>query len=263
MIPPEDPPGFIVRTEAHKAASANGFRLERGIKGGWLSFGSTTAQVGIWIAGVSKNGPWLLSVDRTEVCAECSLSPTADWSGPGVATFAFDTLQGLYAALDRIYRLGVSLPDAPFQAFQVAAHDLPRTTEAERLVVQRVGQDIFRQALLAYWGSRCPMTGITNPELLRASHIVPWAKCDTDQKRLDVHNGLLLSALWDAAFDAGLVSFGDDGAPITSPRLSETAATALSLRVVSGLPGLTAAHRENLASHRALHGFVRNSQDYR
>ena len=38
-------------------------------------------------------------------------------------------------------------------------------------------------------------TGITDPALLRASHIVPWAECG-DAQRLDVHNGLLLSALW-------------------------------------------------------------------
>jgi len=256
VILPEDPPGFIVRTEAHKAASANGFRLERGIKGGWLSFGSTTALVGIWIAGASKNGPWLLSVDRAEVCAEFNLPPAEGSSGPGVATFTFDTLQALYDALDRIYRLGISLPDVPFQAFQAAVQALPRTTEAERLVIQRVGQDLFRQALLAYWGGRCSMTGITNPELLRASHIVPWAECDTEQKRLDVHNGLLLSALWDAAFDAGLVSFGDDGAPITSSRLSEAAATALGLHFDAKLSGLTDAHRANLAWHRSRYGFI-------
>src|SRR3977135_1680410 len=69
---------------------------------------------------------------------------------------------------------------------------------------------IFRDALMDYWGGRCPLTGITEPALLRASHIVPWAECD-DAQRLDVHNGLLLSALWDAAFDAGLISFADDG----------------------------------------------------
>ena len=49
-----------------------------------------------------------------------------------------------------------------------------------------------------------PLTGITDEALLRASHIVAWADCETDALRLDVHNGLLLSALWDAAFDAGL-----------------------------------------------------------
>ncbi|TIU99337.1 MAG: HNH endonuclease, partial [Mesorhizobium sp.] len=95
---------------------------------------------------------------------------------------------------------------------------LPRTTEAERLVVQRVGQDIFRKALLEYWQGRCPLTGITEPVLLRASHIVPWAECKSDAQRLDVHNGLLLSALWDAAFDGGLVSFSDNGTPLFSPQ---------------------------------------------
>jgi hypothetical protein len=35
-----------------------------------------------------------------------------------------------------------------------------------------------------------------------------------------VHNGLLLSALWDAAFDTGLVSFADDGTVLASPDLS-------------------------------------------
>src|ERR1039458_5220747 len=80
---------------------------------------------------------------------------------------------------------------------------------ARRWIIQRIGQDIFRDALMDYWNGHCPMTGITEPELLRASHIVPWADC-TDAQRLDVYNGLLLSALWDAAFDRGLISFTDD-----------------------------------------------------
>jgi len=46
-----------------------------------------------------------------------------------------------------------------------------------------------------YWQGRCPLTGISDPALLRASHIVPWAECETDAQRLDVHNGLLLAAL--------------------------------------------------------------------
>jgi predicted restriction endonuclease len=68
-----------------------------------------------------------------------------------------------------------------------------------------------------YWGGRCAMTGIADPALPRASHIVPWFEC-SDEQRLDVHNGLLLSALWDAAFDKGLVSFADDGTPLASPQ---------------------------------------------
>ena len=43
MIALENPPGFVVRTEAQKAAWDNGFRLDRGIEGGWLHYASTTA----------------------------------------------------------------------------------------------------------------------------------------------------------------------------------------------------------------------------
>jgi hypothetical protein len=251
----EDPPGFIVRTEAQKAASANGFRLPRAVEHGWLGFASTTAQVMVWVARESGGGQWLLSIDRPEVIAELGLPPAPDTVGPGAVSFVFGSLSDLYAALDRVYRLGVSLPDAPLHAFQAAARDLPRTTEAERLVIQRVGQDLFRKALLAYWGGRCPLTGITDEALLRASHIVPWVECETDKHRLDVHNGLLLSALWDAAFDAGLVSFTDDGAVLASCRLSPASGIALGVDRTEKLAGLTAAHRPNLAWHRARYGF--------
>lgn len=157
-------------------------------------------------------------------------------------------------ALDRVYKLGVSLPDAPLVRFRVQTADLPQTTEAERLVVQRIGQDIFRAALMDYWGARCPITGITDPALLRASHVVPWAECD-DAQRLDVHNGLLLSALWDAALDTGLVSFADDGTVLASLELRAAARTALDLDGAPPLPNLRDAHRANLAAHRARHGF--------
>ena len=260
MITPEDPPGFIVRTEAQKAAADNGFRLPRGGEGGWLRFASTTAHGEVWIAAVSPAGPWLLALDRAEVAAEIggesAPAGTAPAAGPGVARFVFPALPPLYAALDRAYRLGVSLPDAPLARFQAAVETLPRATEAERLVVQRVRQDIFRQALLAYWGGRCPLTEISDPALLRASHIIPWAECTTDAERLDVHNGLLLSALWDAAFDAGLVSFADDGAVLVSPTLGAAAAAALATDPPSALPGLTPRHRANLAWHRTRYGFA-------
>jgi hypothetical protein len=103
------------------------------------------------------------------------------------------------------------------------------------------------------WRMRA-LTGITEPALLRASHIVPWADC-TDAQRLDVHNGLLLSALWDAAFDRGLISFADDGTPLASPELSETARKALGIATVPPLTELRDAHRTNLAFHRSRNGF--------
>jgi hypothetical protein len=255
MIAPEDAPRFVVRTEAQKAASDNGFRLERGVQsGGWLRYGSTTARGDIWIAGVPPRGPWLLSIDHPGVAKELATLPSSPMPGPGLATFGFDTLTALHAALDRVYKLGVSLPDAPLARFRAKTAGLPQTTEVERLAVQRIGQDIFRAALADYWGTRCPITGITDPALLRASHIVPWSECD-DAQRLDVHNGLLLSALWDAAFDTGLVSFAHDGTVLARPELSSAARTALGLDGEPRLPDLRDAHRANLAAHRARHGF--------
>ena len=254
MIAPEDPPGFVVRTEAQKAAWDNGFRLERGVESdGWLRYGSTTARGEIWIAGMSPRGPWRLSINHPGIAAELAALPPSPVPGPGLTTFGFDTLTALHAALDRVYKLGVSLPDAPLARFRAQTGGLPQTTEVERLVVQRIGQDIFRAALMDYWGARCPITGITDPALLRASHIVPWAECD-DAQRLDVHNGLLLSALWDAAFDAGLVAFANDGTVLASPALSAAARTALGIEPAPRLPSLRDAHRANLTSHRARHG---------
>ena len=252
MIALENPPGFVVRTEAQKAAFDNGFRLEHGIESGWLRYGSTTARGKISIAGAGTNGPWLLSLGHPDIAAEIGLAACCENVGPGAATFVFDTLNQLYLALDRAYRLGVSLPDAPLRHFCAETQGMPRSTEAEHLAVQRIGQDLFRQALLEYWNGRCPLTGITDAALLKASHIVPWAECETDSQRLDVHNGLLLSALWDAAFDAGLVSFADDGAVLASPSLTPAGATALGLQAPKSLAGLTDAHRANLARHRSM-----------
>jgi hypothetical protein len=243
----------VVRTEAQKAAWDNGFRLERGVEHGWLHYTSTTAPGSVWIAGASQRGPWLLSINHLGAATELGGPTATSIAGPGIATFMFETLTQLHAALDRVYKLGVSLPDVPLARFRAKTAGLPRTTEAERLVIQRIGQDIFRDALMDYWGGRCPMTGITDSALLRASHIVPWSECSDDQ-RLDVHNGLLLSALWDAAFDKGLVSFSDDGMPVASRLLSGVARNVLALEQAIALHGLRDAHRANLAIHRARHG---------
>jgi len=124
---------------------------------------------------VSPRGPWLISIDHPGVAAELATLPPSRLTGPGRATYEFATLTALHAALNRVYKLGVSLPDAPLLRFRAQTARLPQTTEAERLVVQRIGQDIFRAALMDYWGGRCPITGIIDPALLRALHIVPRA----------------------------------------------------------------------------------------
>lgn len=77
-------------------------------------------------------------------------------------------------------------------------------TESLAAVKVRRGQQFFRQTVLNSYGVRCCITGINVPRLLVASHIKPWR--DFPNERLDPRNGLCLSSLHDAAFDAGLVT---------------------------------------------------------
>ena len=79
----------------------------------------------------------------------------------------------------------------------------------ERLTTTRarIGQSFFRDALLSAYRGRCCITGLAIPELLIASHIVPWR---TDRaNRVNPRNGLL-SALHDRAFDSGLITIAED-----------------------------------------------------
>ena len=221
----EAPQSFVIRQECDKIAFQNGFRRTHGETEGWRRYSSTTAQGSIWLAA-EENGNWLLAIDHAGVLGEIGLE-MSDSVGPGLARFRFASLTSLYAIMPRLYELAVSLPDAPLQEFLHRTSEMPRTTEAERLVVQRVGQDIFRDRLITYWQGCCPLTGISDHALLRASHIKPWKDCETDNERLDVHNGLLLSALWDAAFDGGLVTFDKDGRPQYSKELSSESLASL------------------------------------
>lgn len=244
----EVPQSFVTRQECDKVAFQHGFRRTHGETDGWRNYSSTTAQGSIWLASEGASG-WLLATDHAGVLAEIGIDP-AEIDGPGLARFHFGSLTALYGVMPRLYELAVSLPDAPLQEFLDRTRNLPRTTEAERLVIQRVGQDIFRERLINYWQGQCPLTGITDRALLRASHIKPWKDCDSDEERLDVHNGLLLSALWDAAFDKGLVSISDGGVPIFSSNLSENGRAALVVQYKTKLI-LRSEHAKMLAWHRA------------
>lgn len=80
--------------------------------------------------------------------------------------------------------------------------------ESERIVRVRVKQYFFRQMVLASYSYRCCITGLAIPELLNASHIIPWA---VDPKnRLNPKNGLCLNSLHDRAFDRGLLTITTD-----------------------------------------------------
>lgn len=83
-------------------------------------------------------------------------------------------------------------------------------TERNAIIASRIGQGRFREGLMKIWDSSCAITGLSIPALLKASHIKPW-RDSTNLERLDAENGLLLSANLDAAFDAHLITFSDEG----------------------------------------------------
>lgn len=171
--------------------------------------------------------------------------------GPGsAAPVTVEGYEALYVVLRTAAARARTLPNRVADAFRAETAGLPRSTEAERIVVQRIGQNLFRAALLDYWQGRCCVTSLDVPELLRASHIKPWAACDSDDERLDVFNGLLLAPQLDALFDGGWLTFGDDGNLVVSPALSAKAKELLGVRADWHLARLTAAHRHYLEFHR-------------
>jgi len=96
---------------------------------------------------------------------------------------------------------------------------LPNSTEREGLVTSRVGQGAYRKGIIHRWNYQCAVTEFKDPKILIASHIVPW-KDSTDQERLDVDNGILLSPTYDALFDRHLISFENSGEIILSDQIS-------------------------------------------
>jgi len=91
----------------------------------------------------------------------------------------------------------------------------PEGKSVEAIVKIRINQRFFRSAVLAAYNMRCCITGLSLPELLNASHIVPW-RIDS-KNRTNPRNGLCLNAIHDRAFDCGLLTVTTDYSVRLSP----------------------------------------------
>jgi hypothetical protein len=94
--------------------------------------------------------------------------------------------------------------------------DIGATTK-DQLVKSRRGQGVFK-ANVRLNEKGCRVTGVTDPQHLRASHIKPW-KDSNDDEKLSGCNGLLLAPHIDHLFDRGLISFSDNGDLLVSTQL--------------------------------------------
>lgn len=119
-------------------------------------------------------------------------------------------------------------------------------TEKEGMLAIRIAQVRFRRLVMAMWKNRCVITGAT--QFLTAGHIKPWAYSN-DCERIDPYNGLALSPVYDKAFDAGMISFKDDGVILVSPLLALNAAR-LGITGRETLPALALDHHKYLEYHR-------------
>ena len=86
--------------------------------------------------------------------------------------------------------------------------EIPEGKEKERLIKTRVNQKFFRDSILGIYDNKCCITQLQIPQLLVASHIVPWSK---DKKnRMNEENGLCLNSFHDKAFDIGFITITTD-----------------------------------------------------
>lgn len=127
----------------------------------------------------------------------------------------------------------------------------PNTTERSGLVTSRVGQGAYRKSILHRWSYQCAATGYSDTRILIASHIQPW-KDSTDDQRLDVDNGILLSPDYDALFDKHLISFESSGKIVLGSELKKTPLESLGITGKEKIDNLTDGNRHYLKLHNRI-----------
>lgn len=126
-------------------------------------------------------------------------------------------------------------------------HSIDRIVETKA----RCLQNFFRTAVLTNYHYKCCLSGINIPQLLVASHIVPWA-ADTNN-RLNPSNGICLNALYDKAFDRGLITFDNNYRTVLSNSIKNIENNRLLLEIQGkrlDLPEKFYPSQESLEYHR-------------
>lgn len=140
----------------------------------------------------------------------------------------------------------LSLEEPSFRGYALKP---PNETERKGLVTSRVGQGAYRKRIIHRWEYKCAVTGFDKLKILIASHIVPWAD-STDNERLDVNNGLLLSPAYDALFDKHLISFEGNGKIILSDSIEFKAYEKIGVTGNEKINGLNQYNLPYLDKHR-------------
>jgi len=105
-----------------------------------------------------------------------------------------------------------------------------------REVKTRVNQNVFRQIVIANYNGKCAITGIDIPDLLLASHILPWSR--NEAERLNPENGICLSPLYDRAYDKGYIGINEKFEILLSKELKRKRKEQYHEKFFSSLTGL-------------------------
>lgn len=239
---------LLTLAQLEKAAIDSGFDVVGGLVNSLMSFRSSQSPLKVWL-GILDAQP-LVGLSMANVAAEMdrpSILAPLPVEGCQAWIFAADFVD-LDRLLGRAFALSRALPNQLLESWEQQVQTLS-ATERESVVRQRVGQELFREGLLALWAGRCAVTGLDEPVLLRASHAKPW-KDANDAERLDVYNGLLLAAHLDAAFDKGLITVAESGIVVPSPTLSQMSLQVLGLTSDRPIVHLRSQHHRYMRWHR-------------
>lgn len=122
-------------------------------------------------------------------------------------------------------------------------------TEQMRFVNTRVGQGAYRKRIIHRWEYQCAVTSFNLLNILVASHIIPWSNA-TDNQRLDVNNGILLSPTYDALFDRNLISFENNGEIVLSDSIESQAYNKIGVSGRERIKNLSIENQYYLEQHR-------------
>lgn len=249
----------VLRTILEKLARDEGFDRVAREREGWLIVGASHFSEDVMLRPGGDGGFVVATLDRTRSQPLDAIAGVTAGGKINAANSQGEARQSWIVSSESVLAKLLALVaidarkrrEQPLARYAEETKTLPRTTEADRLVVTRVGQRIFRDALIEFWNGKCAVTGLDVVPLLRASHAKPWAKCDTDAERLDVYNGLLLAPHWDAVFDGGWITFEETGKVLVSAEIDPVSLSLLGINTGLRLCRIAPEHLSYLAYHRA------------
>lgn len=204
----------IVASLLEKAAADNGFDRDLPRENDWLSFASTHCPLRVWL-GTFGDAVFLAAFSQQNVA-----QALAEYGTPMAAPLPKRALSGRTVTSSSALHNCCAAPCSSAERSRTSCFTPSRSRPSRSPRPPRpnawscsASAKTYSGSVLDFWEGRCGVTRLAVPELLRASHIKPWADCESDAERLDVYNRLLFAPQLDAAFDKGLIKVARKTAP--------------------------------------------------